>query len=148
MKPRRPTAGIMDGGDVVSTAVAAWGTLVVFGDSEGEHLCAQFKGLLIKIGTLEGFLLEALLAVEVRRPMVSDLACIRHTYLPWWLQASCFGGTQAAGARLPLPQGRVPCGGCTLRHQHLPHCPSTQVHNRDATRTEAIMLPVCMSHAS
>lgn len=54
MKPRRPTAGIMDGGDVVSTAVAAWGTLVVFGDSEGEHLHAQFKGLLIKIGTLEG----------------------------------------------------------------------------------------------
>ena len=37
-KPRRPTAGIMDGGDVVSTAVAAWGSLVVFGDSEGDGL--------------------------------------------------------------------------------------------------------------
>jgi hypothetical protein len=36
-KPRRPTAGIMD----VSIAVAAWGTLVVFGDSEGDHSYLQ-----------------------------------------------------------------------------------------------------------
>lgn len=35
-KPKRPTAGIMDGGDVITTAVVAWGTLVVFGDSEGD----------------------------------------------------------------------------------------------------------------
>ena len=34
-KPKRPTAGVMDGGDVMATAVAAWGSLVIFGDTEG-----------------------------------------------------------------------------------------------------------------
>lgn len=30
----------MDGGDVMATAVASWGPLVVFGDTDGEALVA------------------------------------------------------------------------------------------------------------
>lgn len=60
-KPKRPTEGVTDGGDAITTAVAAWGTLVVFGDSEGElgkpesaacNVCARRTCLLKRSGLL------------------------------------------------------------------------------------------------
>lgn len=34
-KPKRPSMGILDSGDVIATAVASWANFVIFGDSNG-----------------------------------------------------------------------------------------------------------------
>ncbi len=41
-KPKRPSAGILDSGDVIATAVASWANFVIFGDANG----AQMPGVL------------------------------------------------------------------------------------------------------
>ncbi len=40
-KPKRPSAGILDSGDVIATAVASWANFVIFGDANGAP-CSQF----------------------------------------------------------------------------------------------------------
>ena len=34
-KPKRPSVGILDSGDVIATAVASWAHYVIFGDANG-----------------------------------------------------------------------------------------------------------------
>ena len=34
-KPKRPMWGALSGGDLVGTGIAAWGSLVILGDAEG-----------------------------------------------------------------------------------------------------------------